>query len=208
MTDAISNVQARIAEIQQQIQAKNMAALQASKAQQAAATTAPAAGLASALGDASSSNSATSFQDLLETAQTQMGGQVDTTAVEAAIKKFGNGKIPESLLQSIGVGDHKMQPAAAESVRKMIADARSQGVHIGVNDSYRDFDEQVDTAKRKGLYGHGGLAAVPGTSNHGLGLSVDLQLDSKGQAWMARNGSRYGMVNDVRGEPWHWTYKK
>jgi LAS superfamily LD-carboxypeptidase LdcB len=25
--------------------------------------------------------------------------------------------------------------------------------------------------------------------------------------WLANNARRYGFVNDVRGESWHWTYR-
>jgi LAS superfamily LD-carboxypeptidase LdcB len=51
------------------------------------------------------------------------------------------------------------------------------------------------------------LAATPGTSNHGWGLSVDLDLDATAQAWMRQNGARYGFVEDVPREPWHWTFR-
>lgn len=65
----------------------------------------------------------------------------------------------------------------------------------------------MDLAGRVGLYGQGGLAAVPGTSNHGWGQALDLQLDDSAQSWMNENGWRYGYFNDVPGESWHWTYR-
>lgn len=49
--------------------------------------------------------------------------------------------------------------------------------------------------------------ATAGTSTHGLGLSVDLGLDGRAQAWMRANADRFGFVEDVAGEPWHWTYR-
>ena len=58
--------------------------------------------------------------------------------------------------------------------------ARRDGVSIGVTDSYRSYGEQVDLARRKGLYSQGGLAAKPGTSDHGWGLSLDLDLEHQG----------------------------
>ncbi|MPY94299.1 MAG: hypothetical protein GEV08_14925 [Acidimicrobiia bacterium] len=48
---------------------------------------------------------------------------------------------------------------------------------------------------------------MPGTSTHGLGLSVDLELDGRAQAWMEANAGSSGFVRDVAGEPWHWTYQ-
>lgn len=118
----------------------------------------------------------------------------------------GNGRIPEQLLAPIGHG-HSLEPAAAAAFRQMVADAARDGVAIGVTDSYRPYEDQVSLAARKGLYSEGGLAATPGHSNHGWGLSVDLDLDAGGQDWMRRNAWRYGFVEDVPREPWHWTYR-
>lgn len=123
------------------------------------------------------------------------------------LRAYGNGKIPPGALSEIGVGSHRMWAPAAQSFQRMMADARAAGVDIGVTDSYRSYEQQVDLAERKGLYSQGGLAATPGTSNHGWGLSLDLDLDPEAQAWMRRNGERYGFVEDVPREPWHWTYR-
>lgn len=125
----------------------------------------------------------------------------------AELAAFGNGRIPASALTPIGVGNHRLYGPAANSFQRLMADASAAGVTIGVTDSYRSYDSQVDLARRKGLYSNGGLAATPGTSNHGWGLSVDLDLDSTAQAWMRQNGARYGFVEDVPREPWHWTYR-
>ena len=119
---------------------------------------------------------------------------------------YGNGKIPPTALASIGEGSHRMWAPAAESFQQLRQAAAAEGVTIGVTDSYRSYDQQVDLAKRKGLYSQGGLAATPGTSNHGWGRSLDLDLDPRAQAWMRANGERYGFVEDVPREPWHWTY--
>jgi zinc D-Ala-D-Ala carboxypeptidase len=124
----------------------------------------------------------------------------------AELKAYGNGKIPAGALSEIGEGNHRLWGPAAAAFKQMRADAAAAGVTFGVTDSYRSYDQQVDLAKRKGLYSQGGLAATPGTSNHGWGLSLDLDLNSKAQAWMRENGSRYGFVEDVPREPWHWTF--
>jgi zinc D-Ala-D-Ala carboxypeptidase len=125
----------------------------------------------------------------------------------ADLAAYGNGRIPAERLALIGAGDHRLwQPAAAAFVR-MQAAAAAAGVRVGVTDSYRSYDEQVAVARDKGLYRNGGLAATPGTSSHGWGLSLDLDLDSRAQAWMRENASRYGFVEDVPREPWHWTYR-
>jgi len=120
---------------------------------------------------------------------------------------YGNGKIPAEALVPIGHGDHRLHGPAAAAFRRMEADAAAAGVRLGVTDSYRTLESQVDLARRKGLHSHGGLAATPGTSNHGWGLSLDLDLDAHGQQWMREHGWRYGFVEDVPREPWHWTYR-
>ncbi|MCC6438892.1 MAG: M15 family metallopeptidase [Acidimicrobiales bacterium] len=118
----------------------------------------------------------------------------------------GNGNLPDSLLASIG-GEFRLAKPAADAYQRMVNAARRDGVTFGVSDAYRSYADQVDIAGRLGLYGQGGLAAVPGTSNHGWGLSLDLDLDDRAQAWMRDNGWRYGYFEDVAGEPWHWTYR-
>lgn len=123
------------------------------------------------------------------------------------LASYGNGRIPRQALSPIGVGDHRLHAPAADAFKRMRADAAAAGVNIGVTDAYRSYEDQVDIARRKGLYSQGGLAAEPGTSNHGWGLSLDLQLDSRAQEWMRNNAGRYGFVEDVPREPWHWTFK-
>jgi LAS superfamily LD-carboxypeptidase LdcB len=80
-------------------------------------------------------------------------------------------------------------------------------VHIGITDSYRPYAEQVDLARRKGLYSQGGLAARPGTSEHGWGMAADLDLNAKALTWMRQHGADYGYINNVPRENWHWAFK-
>lgn len=123
------------------------------------------------------------------------------------LSAYGNGRIPSTALKPLGVADHRLWAPAADNFRTMRAAAARDGVSIGVNDSYRSYAEQVDMVRRKGLYSQGGLAAAPGTSEHGLGKSVDLRLDSRAMSWMRANADEYGFRNNVPREPWHWTYK-
>jgi LAS superfamily LD-carboxypeptidase LdcB len=64
------------------------------------------------------------------------------------------------------------------------------------------------------------LAAVPGTSNHGWGLALDLcggaqSFGSAQYAWLAAIAPAFGWVNPPwarpgagREEPWHWEYSR
>lgn len=120
---------------------------------------------------------------------------------------FENGKIPPSAMTPVGDTGHKLWQPAAQQLERLIADAARDGVTIGITDSYRTYESQVDLAQRKGLYSQGGLAAKPGTSDHGWGLATDLALDGKAQAWMRANAGRYGFVENTPREPWHWAYQ-
>ncbi len=118
-----------------------------------------------------------------------------------------NGKVPDSALTAVGDTGHRLWQPAAQSLTRLIADAKADGVTIGITDSYRTYETQVDLVRRKGLYSQGGLAASPGTSDHGWGLAADLRLDDQALAWMRANGERYGFAEDTPREPWHWAYQ-
>jgi D-alanyl-D-alanine dipeptidase len=133
---------------------------------------------------------------------------VDAKGVPVELRAHGNGRIPASALSEVGGLDgHRLWTPAARSLEALRAAAARDGVRIGVTDTYRPYDVQVDLVRRKGLYSQGGLAAVPGTSDHGWGIAVDLDLDDRAQAWMRTHGGRYGFVEDVPREPWHWAYR-
>ncbi|WP_229831047.1 M15 family metallopeptidase [Actinoplanes ianthinogenes] len=120
---------------------------------------------------------------------------------------YGNGRIPAEALEQVGGTRHKLWAPAAEKLTQLIADAKADGVTIGITDSYRPYTEQVDLARRKGLYSQGGLAAKPGTSEHGWGMATDLDLNPEALSWMRKNGGRYGFVENVRRESWHWAFR-
>jgi cell wall-associated NlpC family hydrolase len=127
---------------------------------------------------------------------------------------YPNGLIPPSAMCPLGVGGHQLRCDAAAAYRAMSAAfAATFGAPICITDSYRTYAGQVR------LYGEKPtLAAVPGTSNHGWGLAVDLcgGIDHYGTPqydWMKANAGRYGYLHPDwaepgrgREEPWHWEY--
>jgi D-alanyl-D-alanine carboxypeptidase len=133
--------------------------------------------------------------------------KVNGKGIPTELAAYGNGKIPSNALEKVGSTGHKLWAPAAESLTRMMADAKAQGVTIGITDSYRSYAEQVDVARRKGLYSQGGLAAKPGTSEHGWGMAADLDLNAKALNWMRANGEKYGFVENTPRESWHWAYK-
>lgn len=185
----IQTIQSRIAEIQQRI------------------------GCPGGAGSASGS-AGVSFAVALRDAMGSTVTSPNTTARPAGVgsrpprglEAFANGRIPEQALTPIARGERLWGPAA-DAFRQLATDAQAAGVSLRVTDSYRSFDEQVDIVRRKGLYSEGGLGAEPGTSSHGWGLSVDLDTTPGSLAWLRTNAGRYGFVEDVPREPWHWTYQ-
>jgi zinc D-Ala-D-Ala carboxypeptidase len=191
----IEGVNNRIADIQSRIIAmQTQQAAQATKT--SSGTSATAGSFANYLNDAVASQSPASAKTYT----------LNSKGIPTDLAAYGNGKIPATALGQVGSTGHKLWAPAAESLTKMIADAKAQGVTIGITDSYRSYDEQVDLVKRKGLYSQGGLAAKPGTSDHGWGMATDLDLNGKALTWMRANAEKYGFDENVPRESWHWTY--
>ncbi|SFK59684.1 D-alanyl-D-alanine carboxypeptidase family protein [Geodermatophilus ruber] len=127
---------------------------------------------------------------------------------------YPNGLIPPSALCPLAVAGHSLRCDAAAAWRAMAsAYADAFGTPLCLTDSYRTFAGQVR------LYGEKpALAAVPGTSNHGWGLAVDLcggieRFGTPQYAWMVANAGRFGFLHPTwadpgngREEPWHWEY--
>ncbi len=102
--------------------------------------------------------------------------------------------------------------AAAAMVRLNEAFRAEFGENIAIDLSYRSYEDQV---RAKKLFG--GLAATPGTSNHGLGLAIDTwewkayDFGSARYEWLVAHGPDYGWVCPAateKGNPeyWHFEY--
>ena len=195
----IEGVNARIADIQ-----SRMIALQT----QQAGRTAQQSQSSTTTGGASGDDFASYLSDAVSQAPaTGRSYSLNSKGIPTDLEAYGNGKIPASALQPVGATRHKLWAPAAESLTRMMSDAEKAGVHIGITDSYRPYAEQVDLARRKGLYSQGGLAAKPGTSEHGWGMAADLDLNAKALAWVRDNASKYGFYNTAPRESWHWGFK-
>ncbi|WP_127125202.1 D-alanyl-D-alanine carboxypeptidase family protein [Georgenia sp. SYP-B2076] len=156
--------------------------------------------------------SADAFGHVLDRALTDFtpavgGSALTADGVPADLAAYGNGRVPATALTPVGSTGHKLWAPAAAAFEQVLSAAAADGVTIGITDSYRTYDVQVDVVRRKGLYSEGGLGAKPGTSPHGWGKAVDLDLDATAQAWMRVNAGRFGFVEDTPREPWHWAYK-
>lgn len=120
-------------------------------------------------------------------------------------------------------------------LQKMFDDAREQGVYPVVGEGYRTNQQQKDMmnqkidsfidegySKREAKKLAENRVAVPGKSEHELGLAVDINADydfcsdDEVYSWLAENAYKYGFIlrypygrEDITGidyEPWHYRY--
>ena len=124
---------------------------------------------------------------------------------------YSDGLIPSSQLCAISGGGRLRPDAAAAFDAMSQAYAQAFGTTLCVSDSYRTYSQQVSVFRQRPS-----LAAVPGTSNHGWGLAVDLGCGvqnsrSAQYRWMTRNAGQFGWVHPAWAvhdpyEPWHWEF--
>ena len=132
----------------------------------------------------------------------------------------------------IGPGmSQSMREDAAAALEEMFAAAKADGINLSIVSGYRSYSKQSTIYSRKkasqGQEAADRVSARPGTSEHQLGLAMDVarkgssQLNTKfgttaeGQ-WVAENAHRFGFIirylenyEDVTGymyEPWHVRY--
>lgn len=139
-------------------------------------------------------------------------GEAVVTCDKPAVRGFPNGLIPVSLLCPLPERGHYLRADAARAFWLLDALYRARfGTHICVTDSYRSLAAQYSVYRRKPA-----LAAIPGTSRHGLGVAVDLGcgIQTYGSTrfrWMKAHAPRFGWVHPYWAEhspfePWHWEY--
>lgn len=144
--------------------------------------------------------------------------------------------MPSSLLVQCGIGKFTMVPPAARAMKALVAAATAAGVQVRSTGTYRSYEAQValftaryskteipgrPTKKWNGVTywqrPRTAMAAVPGTSNHGLGLAIDFAEERDGKPpvesvsdrfvrWLVKNAATYGYSAELQSEPWHWRY--
>jgi len=149
----------------------------------------------------------------------------------SCLKGVKPGELPAKLLRGIE-GKGKLHHCAADAYEAMDAAANGAGIDLSPTsqaDTYRSLETQeygfyqryTDTPKPalmkqkpriykgKAWYLKKGMApmAVPGTSNHNLGIAIDIK-DASGNrlAWLLANEHLYGFSHELDSEPWHIRY--
>ncbi len=128
---------------------------------------------------------------------------------------YPNGMIPaDALCPVFAAPGHRLRADAAHAFNQLSqAYAAHFGAPLCLTDSYRSLEGQVAVRAAKP-----GLAAIPGTSNHGWGTAVDLcgGVQTFGTAqhqWMRHNAPLHGWFlptwaqqGGSKPEAWHWEY--
>lgn len=129
--------------------------------------------------------------------------------------QYENGRIPASALCGLSFSPgHALRCDAAERLDALAAKFQAAFGHpLAITDSYRSLDAQIALKAIKPV-----LAAVPGTSQHGWGLAVDLggtvpSGTSPEYIWLRTNAPDYGWDNPAwarpsgsKPEPWHFEF--
>src|SRR5690606_6330796 len=136
-------------------------------------------------------------------------------AWKASLQGFANGQVPASALCGVSFDPRaQLRCDAAEALEALNAAYTARfGRSLEVSDSYRSYNAQVACRANKGS-----LCAAPGTSNHGMGVAVDLGggIQTFGTAqhrWMRENAGtwswtlpEWARAGGSKPEPWHWEY--
>ena len=139
----------------------------------------------------------------------------EAICVGASTAGFPNGRIPAQVLCPLwGTSGQILRADAAAAFNALSrAYAQTFSTPLCVTDSYRSYEEQVAVRAAKPT-----LAAVPGTSNHGWGVALDLcdgvqTFGSPQHVWMQENAMAFGwfhpswaQAGGSKPEAWHWEY--
>lgn len=128
-------------------------------------------------------------------------------------EKYPNGLIPSRYLCDLPQKQYKLRADAAVAFARLNAAYQQKFGHQAcVTSAYRPIASQRALYQSKPP----GYAAVPGSSNHGWGLAVDLcgGVESQGSpqfTWLRANAGKYRWIHPSWAysgpfEPWHWEY--
>lgn len=138
-----------------------------------------------------------------------------------------NGEISQTLLTLCGIANFRMHHLASRALRALMAaypplTENASGTYRTLAQQVLLFEARYQTSPIPGRptkvwngvtwwqKPNTAMAAVPGTSNHGLGLAIDFSTDMDGYnafvAWLIVNAIRFGYSAETQSESWHWRY--
>jgi D-alanyl-D-alanine carboxypeptidase len=139
----------------------------------------------------------------------KLAKHADSTADDA------NGQISAASLSPLKFdAEEQLRTDAARQLERLNTAYKARfGSNLEINDTYRSYDEQVAVKASRGY-----MAAVPGYSNHGWGVAVDLgggveTFGTEQYEWLRKNAPKFGWDNPGwarsdgrKPEAWHWEY--
>lgn len=149
--------------------------------------------------------------------------------------------VPEVATETIDANGYQVDARIMDNLEDMFAAAKEAGRNPVICSAFRSWDTQEYLYQNKiqrvmaetGLTEEeakeeaGTVVAVPGTSEHQIGLALDIvsseymnldekQMETEDQQWLMENSWRYGFIlrypldkSDITGiifEPWHYRY--
>jgi len=167
----------------------------------------------------------------------------DSSSERLVLVNFKN-PIPDGYLDDLELVDiengHRLEKVAAENLERMLKDAREEGISPVIVSSFRTnkkqetlYQNQIKKQMKKGLeYEKAAdaartVVAYPGTSEHEIGLAVDVvsskytgldknQEKTPEAIWLMENCVNYGFIlrypsdktdiTEIIYEPWHYRY--
>jgi D-alanyl-D-alanine carboxypeptidase len=135
-----------------------------------------------------------------------------SASLVAEARKYPNGLIPSRYLCKLPQKGEWLRADAARAFYKLNSAYKKRfGRDMCVTDAYRNLGEQQSVYANRP-----GFAAVPGTSNHGLGTALDFCGGVQNQGslqfnWLRAHSRAYGWFHPDWAysspfEPWHWEY--
>jgi len=118
--------------------------------------------------------------------------------------------LPNDYDKSTTEADNTIKTDTACSFSKMYDAAEKEGVHFKIDSAFRPLARQEyfwHCYQTKTCNG-GHLAAVPGNSNHGLGVATDINVSANPNTykWLSEHAHEFGFVRAVPTEKWHWEH--
>lgn len=143
-----------------------------------------------------------------------------------------NDLVTPNIIFSQDCTNRQLRKEASEALELMAQDASKENLHLAIKSAYRSYQEQKDIYdeyhQKYDQVTADSLVAIPGSSEHQLGLGVDLTSqsvidgewrffgDTPEYKWVVANAHRYGYIlrypshnskmTGTTNEPWHFRY--
>ena len=171
-----------------------------------------------------------------DTQVTDGSESTDPSSWNLKLVNLNSPKLAENYVPPLeNINGYYLRKEVVKPAKKLMSGAESDGIHLFIVSGYRSYQTQTDLFNnRVALYEGQGMShdeaykkaamvnAVPGTSEHQLGLAIDFNSldqdfgETKEGKWLYNNAWKYGFVfrypkesvgvTGIMYEPWHYRY--